>query len=48
MTHSFMSAHFARKLDRFGCNMEEPLIATTLLKEVFVVKYVYKSYVVLI
>lgn len=34
------------KLDRFCCNMEKPLSITTPLEEVFVAKYMYKSYVV--
>lgn len=40
--HSFVSLHLVSKLGRFYYGLEERLIITTPLKEVFMVEYVYK------
>lgn len=42
-SHSFVSPHFVLKLDRFCSNMEESLIVTTPLEEIFMAECVYKS-----
>ncbi|EOY19174.1 Uncharacterized protein TCM_043976 [Theobroma cacao] len=42
-THSFVYLHFVLKLDRFCSHMEETLIVTTPLEEIFAVECVYKS-----
>lgn len=55
-THSFVLPQFVSKLNLYSYEilklnlysyeMEKPLIVTIPLKEVFMAKYVYKSYVV--